>query len=108
MLDGVDPAIIDEIRHTATHTPQVRDITDVRARWIGHRLHAEVNIAVDSDLTIAEGHAVAADLRHHLLHAIPHLRLVVIHVDPAEQSGERYHGVEQHSHDGLPAHTHAA
>jgi cation diffusion facilitator family transporter len=107
MLDGVDPAIIDDIRHTATHAPNVREVTDVRARWIGHRLHAEVNIAVASDLTIAEAHAVAADLRHRLLHAIPHLWLVVIHVDPAEQSGERYHRVEEHSHDGLPAHSHA-
>ena len=62
MLDGVDPAIVDSIRHTADHAPDVQEITDVRARWIGHRLHAEVNIAVASDLTIAEGHAVAADL----------------------------------------------
>ena len=108
MLDGVDPAIVDDIRHTAEQAPNVHEITDVRARWIGHRLHAEVNIAVASDLTIAEGHAVAADLRHRLLHAIPHLWLVVIHVDPADQSGERYHRVEQHSHDGLPAHSHVA
>src|SRR5712692_3985807 len=108
MLDGVDPAIVDEIRRTGTDVPQVREITDVRVRWIGHRLHAELNIAVASELTVAEAHAVAADLRHRLLHAIPHLRLVVIHVDPAEQSGERYHRVDEHRHDGLPAHSHAA
>jgi cation diffusion facilitator family transporter len=108
MLDGVDPTVIDEIRHSASHVPQVREVTDVRARWLGHRLHAEVNVTVPSHLTITEGHAIAADLRHQLLHALPHLSLVVIHVDPAEQSGERYHRIERHAHDGLPAHTHAA
>lgn len=108
MLDGVDPAVIDAIRHTAARAPDVDEITDVRARWLGHRLHAEVNIAVKSHLTIAQGHAVAAELRHRLLHALPHLSIVVIHVDPLEQSGEKHHMIEQHVHDGLPAHSHAA
>jgi cation diffusion facilitator family transporter len=108
MLDGIDPAVIDEIRHTASHLPEVKEITDIRARWLGHRLHAEVNITVDSRLTIAEGHAVANELRHQLLHALSHLSLVVIHVDPPEQSGERHHQIERHAHDGLPAHSHAA
>jgi divalent metal cation (Fe/Co/Zn/Cd) transporter len=108
MLDGIDPSVIDEICHTAGHAPEVSAISDVRARWLGHRLHAEVNISVESHLTIAQGHAVAADVRHRLLHALPHLSLVVIHVDPLEQSGEKHHCIEQHAHDGLPVHSHAA
>jgi cation diffusion facilitator family transporter len=108
MLDGVDPAVVDEIRHAAEHVAAIREVTDIRARWLGHRLHAEVNIAVESHLTVAKAHAVAADLRHRLLHAVPHLSLVVVHVDPLDQSGEHYHRIEQHSHDGLPAHAHAA
>ena len=108
MLDGVDPALVEEIRHTASHMPEVKDTTDVRARWLGHRLHAEINIAVDSHLTVAQAHSVAAELRHRLLHALPHLSLVVVHIDPAEQSGERHHRIDAHSHDGLPVHAHAA
>jgi cation diffusion facilitator family transporter len=108
MLDGVDPAVVDEIRHAAEHVAAIREVTDIRARWLGHRLHAEVNIAVESHLTVAKAHAVAADLRHRLLHAVPHLSLVVVHVDPLDQSGEHHHRIEQHSHDGLPAHAHVA
>jgi len=107
MLDGVDPAVVDEIRHAARHIPEVKEITDVRARWLGHRLHAELNVAVESELTIAQAHAVAAEVRHRLLHALPHLSLVVVHVDPLEQSGEQHHRIETHVHDGLPAHSHA-
>ncbi len=108
MLDGVDPAVVDEIRHTADHMAAVKEVTDIRARWLGHRLHAEANIAVDSHLTIAQAHAVATEVRHRLLHALPNLSLVVVHVDAVEKSGERHHRIEPHSHDGLPTHAHAA
>jgi cation diffusion facilitator family transporter len=107
MLDGAEPRIIDEIRHAAEHVPQVKEVAEVRARWLGHRLHAELNIAVDPQLTIAEAHAVAAEVRHQLLHHLNHLSLVVIHVDPADQSGEAHHHIRAHAHDGLPVHSHS-
>ena len=50
LIDGVDPEVIDEIEHTITHVKGVKDIGEIRVRWLGHRLHAEVNIAVDRDL----------------------------------------------------------
>jgi cation diffusion facilitator family transporter len=108
MLDGVDPHLVDKIRHAAVHVPDVREVTDVRARWLGHRLHAEVNVTLSSQLTLAAAHAVAEEVRHQLLHAIEHLSLVVVHVDPEEKSGERHHRIERHSHDGLAPHSHAA
>jgi cation diffusion facilitator family transporter len=107
MLDGVDPHVIDEIRHAAAHVPQVKEVTDVRARWIGHRLHAEVNVTLPSQMTLRDAHSVAEEVRHQLLHHLKYLSLVVIHVDPEEKSGERHHRIEKHSHDGLPAHSHA-
>jgi cation diffusion facilitator family transporter len=106
MLDGAEPQIIAEIRHAAEHVQEVRGVTEVRARWLGHRLHAELNIAVDPQLTIAQAHAVAAEVRHQLLHHLDYLSLVVIHVDPADQSGEAHHRIEEHTHDGLAAHSH--
>jgi cation diffusion facilitator family transporter len=106
MLDGADPQVIGEIRHTAEHVEQVRDVTEVRARWLGHRLHAELNIAVDPEMTVAQAHAVAGEVRHRLLHHLDYLSLVVIHVDPADRSGEAYHRIGTHAHDGLPVHSH--
>jgi cation diffusion facilitator family transporter len=107
VLDGVDPYVIDEIRHAAAHVSQVREVTDVRARWLGHRLHAEVNVTLPSQITLAAAHTIAEEVRHQLLHHLKFLSLVVIHVDPEEKSGERHHRIEKHSHDGLPAHSHA-
>ena len=106
MLDGVDPGVIDELAHAAHHVSQVQDVTDVRARWLGHRLHAEVSIAVRPELSVADGHAVALDVHHQLLHHVPHLAAATIHVDPLDAVGDRHHRVVAHSHDGLPAHSH--
>lgn len=106
LLDGVDPAVIEEIRHAVQHTPEVQEVTQVRARWLGHRLHAELNITVSPDLSVAQGHAIATEVRHQLLHHLPHLANAIIHVDPLDASGEEHHRVAEHRHgDGL-AHTH--
>ena len=97
---------MDEIGHAAGHVPSVEEVTDVRARWIGHRLHAEVSVTVPGGFSVAEGHEIAREVRHQLLHHLPHLGRVTVHVDPYGQSGERHHGIGEHAHDGLPTHFH--
>jgi cation diffusion facilitator family transporter len=106
-LDGVEPEIIDEILHAAHHVKGVVKVTDIRARWIGHKLHAEINIAVQPSLSVPEGHDIAKEVNHQLLHHINYLYLAVIHIDPIDEAGEVYHKIELHSHDGLPAHSHS-
>ncbi|MGH7354069.1 MAG: cation diffusion facilitator family transporter [Candidatus Rokuibacteriota bacterium] len=106
MLDGADPEIIRTIAHAASHVARVEEVTDARARWIGHRLHADVNVTVPGGLSVTEGHEVAKEVRHQLLHHLPHLGSVMVHVDPDGQGGERHHTIGQHSHNGLPTHTH--
>jgi cation diffusion facilitator family transporter len=106
LLDGVEPEAIEEIRHTASRVPGVEDVSEVRARWLGHRLQAEVNVAVNPDLSVAEGHAIAREVHHQLLHHLSYLSGAVIHVDPVQEAGEEHHRVAAHSHDGLPTHSH--
>jgi cation diffusion facilitator family transporter len=106
LLDGVEPEVIDEIKHTVTHLPGVCDVTEVRVRWLGHRLHAEVNVAVDAALSVQEGHEIAKEARHQLLHHVRYLSDAIVHVDPANAPGEEHHRIVEHAHDGLPAHSH--
>ena len=107
LLDGVEPEMIDEIREAAHRTPGVREVTEVRARWIGHRPHAEVNIAVDPGLSVAEGHAIAKEVHHQLLDRLRYLATAIIHVDPLEESGERHHPVFAHHYRAEGAERHA-
>jgi cation diffusion facilitator family transporter len=106
MLDGVDPTVIEEIRHAVNHANGVETLSEVRVRWLGHRLHAELNIAVNSNLSVEEGHEIAMDVRHILMHHLRYLSGVTIHIDPVTASGEAYHQVADHTHDGLPSHSH--
>jgi cation diffusion facilitator family transporter len=106
LLDGVDPSVIDEIRHAASHVEGVQDVSEVRARWLGHRLRAEVNVAVDPELSVDEGHAIAREVNHQLLHHLRYLDAAVVHVDPVQETGEEHHRIGSHSHDGLPPHSH--
>ena len=106
MLDGVEPEVLEEIVHSARHVEGVEDVSETRARWIGHRLYAELNIAVQHHLSVAEGHEIAKEVRHQLLHHLKHLGNVIVHVDPEDNIGEAHHKIVEHSHDGFPIHSH--
>jgi cation diffusion facilitator family transporter len=106
LLDGVEPTVLAEIKYAVRHTPEVHEVTQVRVRWVGHWLHAELNIAVSPQLSVVQGHAIATAVRHQLLHHMPHLANAMIHVDPVEASGEEHHRVAAHVHCNLPAHAH--
>ncbi|MGH2523335.1 MAG: cation diffusion facilitator family transporter, partial [Anaerolineales bacterium] len=106
LLDGVDPEVIGELKHAATHAEGVREVTDARVRWLGHRLHAELSVAVDPGLSVEQGHEVAKAVEHELLHHLTYLSHATIHVDPAHASGGDHHRVAGHAHDDLPAHSH--
>ena len=106
LLDGVDPVVIDEIRDAMLKVPGVREVTEVRVRWLGHRMHAEANITVNSELSIERGHEIATEARHQVLHRLNYLSNATIHIDPLNASGEEHHRIEQHVHGDLPAHSH--
>ncbi len=106
LLDGVEPEILEELRHAASHVTEVKEVTEIRARWIGHRVHAELNIAVNPTLSVVEGHNVAKEVKHQLLHHLRYLSNAIIHVDPSNASGEAHHKILNHQHDNLPTHSH--
>lgn len=107
LLDGIDPEVIGEVIHAAKyHVPEVLEVTEVRVRWLGHRLVAEVNVAVSSTFSVEKGHEIAKEVQHQLLHHLPYLSNATIHVDPANASGEDHHRVTEHAHDELPTHSH--
>jgi divalent metal cation (Fe/Co/Zn/Cd) transporter len=61
-----------------------------------------MSIAVSLELSVAEGHAMATEVRHQLLHHVRFLGEVSVHVDPLDQAGSAYHRIAEHVHDRLP------
>lgn len=106
LLDGVDPEMVDEIKQAARQTPRVEDVTEVRVRWLGHRLHAELNLAVDPTLSVAEGHEIAVAAEQQLLAKLRFLSHATIHVDPVDESGAAHHHLAGEAHVEATAHSH--
>lgn len=82
LLDAVDPDLVEAVRRTSATASDVIAVGDVRVRWVGHRLHAQVEITVPPQLSVADGHRIAEDVRHELLHTLPRLTHAIVHVDP--------------------------
>ena len=91
LLDGVEPEVPDEVRDVASLTHGVRQVSEVRVRWLGHKMLAEVNIAVDPSLSVVSGHDIAEDVHHQLLHNLEYLSNATVHVDPVGLVGEEFH-----------------
>ena len=96
MLDGVEPGVLEEIHHAASHVKGVEGIGEIRARWIGHKLYAEINVSVRPSASVSQGHEIAQEVSHQVLHHLPQLGKATVHVDPADKLGEDHHG---HAHD---------
>ncbi len=80
MLDGVDPAVTDEIRHAAGHVDGVRQVLDVKARWLGHRLLADIGVRVPRNMPMADADRLAENLRHEMLEHVPALSVANVRV----------------------------
>ncbi len=106
ILDGVDPEVPDKIKEQARQSIGVQAVSEVRVRWLGHRMHAELNITVAEGLSVEQGHDIANTVRHELLHNLKFLSEVTIHVDPANASGDKHHHIEKHEHGNEPSHSH--
>jgi cation diffusion facilitator family transporter len=94
MLDGVDPGIVQAIRHAAEHVRGVKALGEIQARWLGHRLLADVAIRVDDGMTVAEAARVAEAFRRELFEHLPALADAKIRL--ASEPGEMAAAVLHH------------
>jgi len=83
LMDSVDPALIDTGEAAVQDIPGVLAVTELRMRWIGHQLRAEVTVEVDGDLNLHDAHEVAVEVEHTLINAVPRLTAALVHTDPA-------------------------
>ncbi|MEU6507468.1 cation diffusion facilitator family transporter [Streptomyces sp. NPDC046942] len=88
VMDAVDPALVDRAERAVRAVPGVREVGELRLRWIGHRLRAELAVVVDGDATVRQAHGIAVEAEHALLHAVPRLTAALVHADPAPAPGE--------------------
>ncbi len=104
LMDAVDPELVERARSVAGTVAGVQRVDELRLRWIGHRLHAEVEVTVDPQLPMTEAHRIAHEVHHELLHEVPRLDQVVVHTSPATYDGTDHHDLLRHHQNGQPHH----
>jgi cation diffusion facilitator family transporter len=101
MLDGVERPTIGKLRHAAQHAKGVLGVEWVRARWLGHRLQAEMRLTVDRTLSLADARKIAHDIEEHARGHLPALERLLVETVPAsgrERSERHPQAKHQHHH----------
>lgn len=90
MLDGVEPGIVGEIHHAAEHVRGIDRVVEAKARWLGHKLHVDVTIAVSDGMLLAAANNIAASLKAELFAHIPALAVATVRFAEAEEGGHHH------------------
>ncbi|HVS44964.1 MAG TPA: cation diffusion facilitator family transporter [Candidatus Dormibacteraeota bacterium] len=99
LLDEADASLLAAIEEVAAAAPGVVAVSEVRARWTGRRMRAELVLAVSPDETVSRAHALGEQVRHELFHRVEGLVEVVVHLDPAGDA-EAHQSVRHHEAGG--------
>ena len=81
-LTGKAPSfeVCERIKKTALTVPNVLGVHDLRAHYVGSKLHVELHIEVPGDLSLKEAHDVSEEVKKRI-EEIPEVEMVFVHVD---------------------------
>lgn len=91
MLDGIEPGVIDEVHHSAAHVAGIEKVVEAKARWLGHKLHVDVAIAVNDGLLLAAANNIAASLKAELFAHVPALDVATIRFAEVQADSGHHH-----------------
>jgi len=75
-------AFIDNIKGITRGIEGVKKIDNIKVHRRGSTFTIDLEIAVDGNLAVNEGHKIASNVKAKLLKRIPHTRDVMVHVNP--------------------------
>lgn len=73
---------VEKIENIILSVKEVKNITDLKTRVSGNRIYVDVNITVDANMTVEEGHDIAERV-HKLVDAeVEDVKYCMVHVEP--------------------------
>jgi cation diffusion facilitator family transporter len=96
LLDGVEDGVIDKLTNAAASVEGVEGVDRVRARWTGHRMEGDVAIRVSEELDVVRAHEVADRVEHEMMHVIPNMDAVIVHLHPVNAGDDALHELSGH------------
>ncbi len=86
-----DPSLLDRLAAAVSRVEGVRSHHDLRARRLGKDVLVDVDIEVDPELSVVQGHDLARAVRQALLQGVKGVRDAMVHVEPVgAREGGRY------------------
>ena len=82
MMDAVEPETVEAIERSAAAVPGVEGVRSVRARWVGHRVHSEVEIGIAGDTSTSEVAGIRERISAEAKRAVPKLDRLVVEAVP--------------------------
>lgn len=83
LMDGVDdPSIYRTIVDAVSKVPEVNNPHRIRARKMAHYYMIALDVEVDGNKSLAEGHRLGHEVEKQIRNAIPSTYDVVVHVEP--------------------------
>jgi cation diffusion facilitator family transporter len=93
LMDAVDPVLVDDVVHMVGHVEGVQQVRNVRMRWHGHHMQAEIEVVVDEDLTLKESDAIRAAVTHQVQHVSGHIQTIYVALSPCGHGHQQLHQV---------------
>lgn len=87
LMDHTDPVLVDRVEHQLRHIDGIHGIDRVRVRWVGHQLHVDADVILDTHLDLTRAHDILENARHRLFHTIPRLADALLHASPTSETG---------------------
>lgn len=81
---GLEPEDVAAIRTKIMEVDGVKAMHDLRTRLMGGNAFVDVDVLVDSTLTVSEGHRISAEVLKRLNNEIDEVVDVTVHIDPED------------------------
>ncbi len=79
LLDSVDPNLVQRAELALAPLPGVVGVTEVRVRWLGHRLSVEASVATHPAMTVGTFHDLGHQADDALRDALPNVGTIRLH-----------------------------
>ena len=79
---AADADVVARIKKVTLSTEGVGEIRDLKTRVFGNRIYVDLEIAVDGNLTVKEGHSIAENVHDLIERSIPSVKHCMVHVEP--------------------------
>jgi cation diffusion facilitator family transporter len=82
LSDGIDSGVLETIRRAALDEPGIREVSRVRARWMGHRMICDLLVVLDHPVSLPDSRQRARAVEERIRKALPFMDDVLVVATP--------------------------